>query len=171
MSQTSLAMVNQKLAYSRATMALLDGLSDATNASQRLQHQALLDAGAFHLLCAYSHYLRELGENYALPNVLRIMTEDDLQQALAKQGKEPAEIRELQQLRHHSDSWLAELNASYQACWTLSEPVSTALEGRIAVMNLDAPAVARPVTRERLRHWYSELTELIARQRETSSEY
>lgn len=166
-------MVNQKLAYARVTMALLENLAAPTNANQRLQQQALLDAGAFHLMCAYSHYLRELGENYALPKVSHIGSEEDLRTAFAAQGKSPAELQELLQLCERGDSWLSRLKADYQACWQLvDESQAPAADGRIQVVDLDAArANGEPVSRVRLVEWYRALTDLIARQRETSAEY
>lgn len=173
MANKSLAMVNQKLAYARATMALLDTLSAPANASQRLQQQALLDAGAFHLRCAYSHYLRELGENYALPQVAHIESEEDLRKAFSAQGKSPAELQELLQLGERSDSWLSHLKRAYQACWRLADSNAVAADpSRIQVVNLDAaPESNEPISRARLTDWYRALTDLIARQRETSAEY
>lgn len=173
MANKSLAMVNQKLAYARATMRLLETLAVPANVSQRLQQQALLDAGAFHLMCAYSHYLRELGENYALPKVAHIDSEEDLRAAFAAQGKSPAELQELLQLCERDDSWLSRLKADYQGCWQLAdESQAPAGEGRIQVVDLDTPrSGGEAVSRARLVEWYQALTDLIARQRETSAEY
>ncbi len=173
MANKSLAMVNQKLAYARATMALLEAQAEPANASQRLQRQALLDAGVFHLACAYNHYLRELGENYALPKVAHIDSEEALRKAFAAQGKAPAELQELEQLSGSGDSWLSRLKVAYQGCWQLVDnqpPVADA--GRIQVVDLEASATSsEPVSRARLAEWYRALTDLIARQRETSAEY
>lgn len=173
MANKSLSMVNQKLAYARATMALLDSLSLPANANQRMQQQALLDAGGFHLVCAYNHYLRELGENYALPKVSQIDSEEDLRKTFNAQGKMPAELQELVQLCENDHSWLARLKADYQACWQLPEGQSAAAdEGKIQVLDLDAaPTSGEPISRSRLTDWYLALTDLIARQRETSAEY
>lgn len=171
MPNTSLTMVNQKLAYCRATRAMAEGLPEATHAGQRLQLQALLDAGAFHLLCAYRHYVRELGENYVLPRVTEINSEDDLEKALAAQGKTPVEIRELQQLRRDPNSWLAQLQASYQACWQLPVGRPGGSEAFIQAVDLDAPAAPQPVTVDTLNTWYRAFNELVARQRESSTEW
>lgn len=173
MANTSLSKVNQKLAYARATMALLDSLSPPANASQRMQQQALLDAGGFHLVCAYRHYLRELGENYALPKVAQIDSEEELRKAFNAQGKMPAELQELVQLCENGDSWLARLKADFQACWEFPNiRAATAEEGKIQLVDLDAaPASGEPILRSRLTDWYHALTDLIARQRETSAEY
>ncbi len=174
MVNKSLALVNQKLAYARATKTLLDTLSLPANASQRLQQQALLDAGAFHLMCAYRHYLRELGENYALPRVTHIDSEEALRKAFVAQGKSPAELQELQQLCDRGDTWLSRLKTAYRDCWQLADnpPAASASDGKIQILDLDAPEVSGgPVNRTKLAEWYGALTELIDRQRETSAEY
>ncbi|MDQ2075578.1 DUF6586 family protein [Marinimicrobium sp. ABcell2] len=171
MSATSLGMVNQKLAYARAVLAQLDGLPEGS-ASERLQRQALLDAGAFHLMCAYSHYLRELGENYALTQVAGIHNESDLHKALMAQGKSPAEVRELQELRRQPASWLTQLHASYAACWQFPEkPTAHQDAARIQAVDLEAVAAPLPVTAERLQTAYRALNELIVRQRESTTEW
>src|SRR5690625_7154744 len=98
MGSASLGMVNQKLAYTRALLTQLRVLPEA-NAGQRLARQAVLDAGIFHLVCAYNHYLPELAEHYAATQVEQITTENALQQPLLAQAKSPAELHALQQSR------------------------------------------------------------------------
>ncbi len=168
----SISLVNQKLAYARSLMAAVDVLGEPGNARQRLDAQALLDATAFHLLCAYRHYLRELAEGYMVPAVASINSEDDLLSALAALGKTPNEATELKNLSRDSNSWLAQLQGCYQACWQLPGEPSPASVGRIALVDLDKPVASDPViTAGRLREWYTEFNQLIARQRESSVEY
>jgi hypothetical protein len=170
MGTTSLGMVNQKLAYARAVLAQVERLPD-DSASERMHRQALLDAGVFHLVCAYSHYLRELGENYALTHVASIHNENDLQQALMAQGKNPVELRELQELRRQPDSWLTQLYGSYNVCWQLPGKPATLEAARIQAIDLEAAAPAAPITIERLQAAYKALNELIFRQRESTTEW
>lgn len=172
MGLTSLGMVNQKLAYTRAMLVQLQALPEA-NAGQRMTSQALLDAGAFHLVCAYNHYLRELAEHYGLNPVADINTENDLQQALMAQGKTPAELHELQELRRQPDSWLNQLHASYSACWRLpgQKPVAHSAT-RIQALDLEAStAPPMPMTEERLQHVCQRLEELVSRHRESVTEW
>lgn len=171
MGSTSLGMVNQKLAYTRALLVQLQALPEA-NTGQRMARQALLDAGSFHLVCAYRHYLRELAEHYALTQVANINTENDLQQALLAQGKSPAELHELQELRHQRDSWLTQLHTSYEACWYLSDQKPAVHSaGRIQALDLEAAAAPVAMTEERLQGACRALEELIARQRESVTEW
>ncbi|WP_347329598.1 DUF6586 family protein [Marinimicrobium locisalis] len=168
MAASSLSQVNQKLAYCRALMKLVRAEPASKRADDRLRRQALLDAGAFHLLCAYRHYLRELAENYAVPETSGIYTEQDLIQALERLGKTPSEPRELQTLSENTDSWLVALQTAYEAFWL--PPRDSAQ--RIEVIDLDAPQNAgRQVSRQSLEAWYQAFNALIERQRETSAEY
>ena len=69
MANSSLSLVNQKLAYARALIKQASPLSNSTTTSERLQLRALLDASVFHLMCGIHHYLREIAENYRVKNV------------------------------------------------------------------------------------------------------
>lgn len=170
MGSASLGMVNQKLAYTRALLTQLRVLPEA-NAGQRLARQAVLDAGIFHLVCAYNHYLRELAEHYAVTQVEQITTENDLEQALLAQGKSPAELHELQELRRQPESWLTQLHASYDACWRLpnQKPVQSAM--RIQALDLEAASAPLAMTEKRLQEVCEALEELITRHRESVTEW
>lgn len=169
MAASSLSLVNQKLAYCRAMMKLNQAEPAPKRADDRLKRQALLDAGTFHLLCAYHHYLRELAENYAVPDTAHIRSEQDLLRALERLGKDPSESRELQALNDDADSWLTGLRNAYQTFW--QPPAGDSVQ-RIDVVDLDAPrSAARPVSRENLEAWYLAFNALVERQRETSAEY
>lgn len=169
MAGTSLTRVNQKVAYCRALLKQLVNDGEPGNANERLRQQALLDAAAFHLLCAYRHYLRELAENYAVPDVTRISTERDLLAALERFGKNPSEARELLSLRQDPDSWLHALQEAYDACWAASGAAPVA---RIEVLDLEAPEGAPgKITHPRMAQWFEAFNQLVERQRETSAEY
>ncbi|WP_027330923.1 DUF6586 family protein [Marinimicrobium agarilyticum] len=169
MAASSLTLVNQKLAYCRALMKLVQSESVPKRADDRLRRQALLDAGAFHLLCAYRHYLRELAEHHTVADTSRILTEQDLLQALDRLGKTSFEARELQALSEDAQSWLSGLHNAYHSFW--QPPVAESLQ-RIEVVDLDSPAgAARQVSRENLEAWYRAFNDLVERQRETSAEY
>lgn len=170
MGSASLGMVNQKLAYTRALLTQLRVLPEA-NAGQRLARQAVLDAGIFHLVCAYNHYLRELAEHYAVTQIEQITTENDLEQALLAQGKSPAELHELQELRRQPESWLTQLHASYDACWRLpnQKPVQSAT--RIQALDLEAASAPVAMTEKRLQGMCEAAEELITRHRESVTEW
>ncbi|MGD8176492.1 DUF6586 family protein [Marinimicrobium sp. ARAG 43.8] len=167
----SLARVNQKLAYCRAILRLTAGESAVpANANQRLEQQALLDAGAFHLMCAYRHYLQELAEHYGVPSSETIVTEQDLLKRLQNLDKEPVEARELERLRHETGSWLSSLQAAYDVCWQPAPKPS--IQRRIQVVDLDSPQGGkRRVTRESLGSWLQSMESLIDHQREIGAEY
>lgn len=170
MAATSLSLVNQKLAFCRALVKLIQQEPEPRQVSARVRCQSLLDAAAFHLLCAYRHYLREVAENYGVADSANISSEEALAGALQRMDKSPSEACELEALRNDPDSWLVELQSAYEACWELSDPV--AMSQRIQVMDLDAPRDrSRKVSRERLLFWFEAFEHLVDRQRETSAEY
>lgn len=169
MAVPSLTLVNQKIAYCRALLKMLAREGEPANADQRLRQQALLDGAAFHLQCAYRHYLRELAENYAVPDAGRIINEQNLLETLERFGKNPAEARELLNLRVDQDSWACALQSAYDGCW---EPSGAAPVARIQVVDLDTPDGAPgKITLARLNRWFAAFNELVERQRETSAEY
>jgi hypothetical protein len=163
MANLSLTRVNQKLGQARALLQQ----SDEARLTE-VHRQSLLEGACFHLVCAYQHYLRELGENYGLKNSSAITTEEELAKALAMAGKHPAEAEELRQLRQ-VDSWLASLHVFYQSLWQTPKPVAQSDEGLINLIDLDQAPPS--VSLEMLRQWHSEFAALVRRQRETSAEF
>lgn len=169
MAAPSLTLVNQKIAYCRALLKLLVREREPANANERLRQQALLEGAMFHLLCAHRHYLRELAENYSVPDAAQIATEQDLLDALERFGKNPSEARELLNLRVDRNSWVSALQEAYDGCWAAMGAPAVA---RIQVVDLDAPdGVPGKVTLDRLNQWFRAFNELVERQRETSAEY
>jgi len=174
MANISLTRVNQKLAQVRA---LLDGV-DVNNLTS-VHCNALKEAAAFHLVCAYQHYLREIAETYWLKNVSGIRTESDLSEAFLAAKKHPAEAEELISLRKNTNSWLAQLHRYYDALWVV--PVSTALatvseesqenEIIISAVNIDPRFDISQVDIPLILAWHTDFLALVKRQRETSAEF
>src|SRR5690606_30182725 len=128
MSVNSLSLVNQKLAYARALLALVQVRGTHEKAADALQRKALLDAAVSHLVCAHQHYLRELAESLRVKLSPSIKSERDLVDALTELGKTSSEALELLSLRTKDGSWLASLYRSYEQQWmmTAKPPVSRA---------------------------------------------
>lgn len=177
MANASLSRVNQKLAYARALLKKASASSRPTSAAERLQLQAIVDAVVFHLACGFHHYLREVAENYRVADVASINDCASLVAALAAIDKEPAEATELSLLADDSHSWLGQLQHYYQGLWSApkddpehrdNDAVSDNL---IVVKILDGSDQDPGVDLEMLQQWENSFSSLIARQRETSSEY
>lgn len=171
----SLSLVNQKLAYARALLALVPAQEAHDDSTSALQRKALLDATVSHLICAYQLYLRELADNFQVKLSASIKTERDLVSALDELGKTPSESTELLQLRADEDSWLACLHRSHEQQWNL--PIAAPQIGRsmeenlIGIIPIDAKSEAIEASLPHVTAWNKALVALIQRQRETSVEY
>ncbi|RYZ96366.1 MAG: hypothetical protein EOO68_16950, partial [Moraxellaceae bacterium] len=112
MANLSLTRVNQKLMQAKHLVGGVDEQSLTP-----IHRNALLEGAAFHLVCAYQHYLREIAEIYGLKNAINLRSEDDLIIAFETAKKHPAEAEELLTLRKNRDSWLTQLQGYYDSLW------------------------------------------------------
>ena len=168
MTNRSLTRVNQKLAQSRV---LLKNVED--EGLSTIQTNSILEGSAFHLVCAYQHYLRELAEVYGLKQTADLNDESALAKALQAAAKHPAEADELTELRSDRNSWLAQLHTYYNSLW--KTPVATGShddeESLIKIVNLDSDVETPLVTSSVISSWQAAFVDLVRRQRETSAEF
>ena len=165
MANLSLTRVNQKLAQAKS---LISGVDQDTLKPVHLN--SILEATAFHLVCAYQHYIREIAETYGLKNAIGLQNEADLINAFEAAKKHPAEAEELAGLRQNSHSWLAQLQSYYDSLWQLPRPInSQATDELISLVDLDKSIVS--VTLGAVQQWHAEFVALVLRQRETSAEF
>jgi len=166
MANLSLTRVNQKLMQAKLLLQSAEG-----QGLTAVQLHAILEGAAFHLVCAYHHYLREIAETYNLKNAIALRTEADLVTAFETAKKYPAEAEELVSLRKEPASWLAQLQVYYDFLWRTPVISTTGQEtGLISLVDEDkAEAVA--VNLERLTQWQRQFVELVIRQRATSAEF
>lgn len=171
MAITHISLVNQKLAYAKATLGLLTSMSEPS----RLQQQALIDACVFHLVSGYRFYLRELGENYRVKNLALITNIQQLINALTAIDKTPSEATELATLEAAPESWLAQLLGYFDVLQQSPAIVkeAKAFESEVLIQAVDVTdtqASSPPNTKE-LAMALDNFRQLIQRQRETSAEY
>lgn len=174
MANISLTRVNQKLTQARV---LLDGV-DANNLKP-VHLNSLKEAAAFHLVCAYQHYLREIAETYGLKNTASIRTESELSEAFQAAKKHPVEAEELIALRQNANSWLGQLHKYYAALWDVpaSNAVATSSsesqesDSIISVVNIDPRFDVSQVDIPSIQSWHADFVALVMRQRETSAEF
>jgi len=165
MANLSLTRVNQKLAQAKL---LISGLDE--DSLKLIHRNALLEASAFHLVCAYQHYVREIAETYGLKHAIGLKDETDLMKAFEAAKKHPAEAEELVALRLNASSWLARLQNYYDSLWQVPKSVSPhATEGLINLVDVDKVVIR--VTIGLIQEWHSEFVALVLRQRETSAEF
>jgi hypothetical protein len=164
MANLSLTRVNQKLMQTKQLLQVVD-LDSLTP----VHLNSLLEGAAFHLMCAYHHYLREIAETYGLKNIVMLRSEDDLIAAFEVANKYPAEAEELVALRRDASSWLVQLQAYYDLLWRL--PVVKETHDDNNLINLIAMDSADKVDLSVIQAWLREFTALVLRQRETSAEF
>jgi hypothetical protein len=164
MANLSLTRVNQKLMQAKQLLQVAD-----VDSLTPVHLNALLEGAAFHLMCAYHHYLREIAETYGLKNIVMLRSEDDLIAAFEAAKKYPAEAEELVTLRKDASSWLVQLQAYYDLLWRL--PVVKETHDDNNLINLIAMDSADKVDLSVIQAWLREFTALVLRQRETSAEF
>jgi len=171
MAITHISLVNQKLAYAKATLGLLTSLSELS----RLQQQALIDACVFHLVSGYRFYLRELGENYRVKNLPLINNTQQLINALTAIDKIPSEATELATLETSTESWLAQLleyfDVLQQSPAIVKEAKAFESEVLIQAVDVTDTQASSPPNTSDLALALDNFRQLIQRQRETSAEY
>jgi hypothetical protein len=167
MSNLSLIRVNQKLAQARQLIAGIDEQSLTP-----IHRNSLMEAAAFHLVCAYQHYICEIAETYGLKHAIGLRTELDLAKAFESAKKHPVEAEELSALRSDQHSWLAHLQDYYDSLWKPPMPgIPQVRDNLINAIDIDKTNRISEVTLDSLRSWHSEFASLVARQRETSAEF
>jgi len=164
MANLSLTRVNQKLAQAKL---LISGVDE--DSLKPIHRNALLEATAFHLVCAYQHYIREIAETYGLKHAIGLYDETDLMKAFEAAKKHPAEAEELAALRLDANSWLAHLQTYYDSLWQVPKLTNSQSEELISLVDVDK--IVAPVTFESVWKWHSEFVALVLRQRETSAEF
>lgn len=179
MSITSLALVNQKLAYARSLLALAPVIDTTTGSAKRLESRALIDGAVGHLVCACRHYLYEIAERNRLKMHSPILTETDLVTRLIAAGSAPTDAAEIVDLRVDKSSWFSRLHHYYEGRWyekhwqappAPQEKAAATDAMLINVVTLDGDSDNEPNAAD-VNAWYDAFVVLIQRQRETGAEY
>jgi hypothetical protein len=179
----NLSIVNQKLAFAKATERLLS--KEVVAQMQAIQVQSLTQSFLSHLGLAFHFYVRELAERYQLKNTHTINSVDELIKSLASVGKVASEAEELHALLRAQESWLAQLQLYYQALFISPEkpiekkafPVAEPTDNLINLIEVNEICQVDPLeqlkqlTPELLSAWLNQFQLLIDRQRDTSAEY
>jgi hypothetical protein len=172
MQNFSLTRTNQKLVQARL---LLESL-DKSSASPVLIN-SIKEGAAFHLVCAYRHYLHEIAETYGIKNSTALNTEADLMAAFLAAKKHPVEVEELLVLRSKRNSWLGQLHRFYESLWGIPKTVAAitaseaSSEGLIKLVDIESDPESVDLDLEAVVSWLKEFVALVERQRETSAEF
>ncbi len=174
MASVYISRTNQKLYFCRLHLDQLKSAEHSAGWSKHALVESYMESVLFHLACAYSSFLREIAEVYRI-SPENVDTLEQLEQALSDQGLEAPEAKELVQLAS-SDSWLSQLLAAYQACWTAEEreqaqrsPHASLSEIHVVQVNPDHTEECEVI--EQLEQWLVAFRELVERHRESMKEW
>ena len=177
MTISHLSLVNQKLAFAKATIGLFNKSLDEQKNARKLETQALAEAAVFHMMMALHFYLRELAEHHQIKNPSAICSVKDLCAALQQIDKTSSESAELFALSQLKDSWLSQLTEYYgqlsKSPEKPKEKKSFGQESLIALVEVDE-VHGRPLldlTSALLASWLENFCTLVIRHRETCAEY
>ncbi len=135
--------------------------------SQSLRVASFKESVLFHLMGAYTGFLRELAETYKVKDRL-IEDLESLKKALAELERESSEVKELASLSTPGH-WLYELGAAYRECWQTSasqKSTSGAKPTGIQLVDID-----QGIGHSKLSLWLNELQTLVQRHRESMLEW
>lgn len=174
MSNIYIARTNQKLLFAKVHLDQLKQAAQSSGWNKHAQIESYEESILFHLVSAYSAYLREIAEVYRL-DPLKISTRDELLEQLEENGMEAPEAKELTELAGR-DSWLSQTLKAYRACWvaqdreqaTHSDHASLS-EIQVVQVNPDHSQDGEVI--EQLEGWLNSLRELVDRQRESLKEW
>ncbi|MEH6471836.1 MAG: DUF6586 family protein [Halopseudomonas sp.] len=174
MSNIYISRTNQKLLFAKLHLDSLKLAEQGSGWSKHAQIESYEESVLFHLVSAYSAYLREIAEVYRLEPE-KISTRDELLEQMEAQGLEAPEAKELSQLAG-SDSWLSQLLAAYRACWMAQERDQAANGGHASLSEIQVVQVNPDHSSDlevigQLEGWVNDMRELVERQRESLKEW
>ena len=146
----------------RKASALLEQCQQNSGGS-RLTQDALIEGCCFHLQLAKTNFLREIADNYQVPDAAQISSTTELAEALGKLDKIPQELSEIQ--TSQKEGWLAAMDAAYDELLSFSssgKASAVQAAGQIQTKELHD----NQLDYARVESWVNDLKELVERQRE-----
>ncbi len=171
MSGTYIKQTNQALAQARVLIEACESAEADHGWSQAIRQSAFQNATLFQLMLALNAYRREIADTSNIA-VESISTLGGLVSAFEQRGALTGEVTELQSLQLNPDSWLCRLESAYLGCWNPDAERSDAdVKGsEIQLFQINAGA-EREISVNQLQVIYTELSELINRQRSAMQEW
>lgn len=174
MSNIYISRTNQKLSFAKLHLDHLKKAEQGSGWSKHASIESFEESILFHLVSAYSSYVREIAAVYYLQPE-KITTRDELQQQLEDKGMEASEAKELGILAA-TDSWLSQLLAAYRACWQAQERDQASSSehaslSEIQVVQVNPDHSSDKEVISQLEGWLDNLRELVERQRESLKEW
>ncbi len=174
MSGIYLARTNQKLNFTRIHLDALKEAQASTGWSKHALIESYNESVLFHMVSAYSAFLREIAEQYRF-DADRISKLKQLIEQMESQGLEAPEVAELQQLYADPHSWLHHLLAAYKACWRAEDHQQSVAQAEsvseIHVMQINPNHAEDGAIIEEYQLWFANLRSLIERFRSAMQEW
>lgn len=169
-----IARTNQKLYFARLHLDQLKAAQSSTSWSKHALIESFNESILFHLASAYSVFLREIAEVYAL-DPRGVDSLDQLEAKLLDKGVETPEVGELRQLEA-GDTWLSQMLAAYAACWVAEDQHSAQTQGHhsrseIHVVQVNPDHAEDGEIARQLADWMDQLRGLLDRLRESMKEW
>lgn len=174
MSGVYLARTNQKLNFTRIHLEALKSAQASTGWSKHAQIESYNESVLFHMVSAYSAFLKEIAEQYRF-NAERISKLKELVEQMEAQGLEAPEVGELQELQFNPRSWLHHLLAAYKGCWRAEDHQQSAAKAEsiseIHVMQINPDHAEDADIIKEYQAWFDQLRALIERLRSGMQEW
>lgn len=178
MSISNFSLVNQKLAFAKSLLDLVNqSPMQAGTSAHRLQQEALLSSVLLQLVVAFHFYLREVADRVHLKNSGAIESLQDLKLACEQYDRSALEVDELLNLSQAPGGWLAEITRYkillFSSPQKQKEKKSFGTENQIAFIDLTGIEEERAValTAAMLEQWLAEFRQLVLRHRDTGAEF
>lgn len=150
--------VNAHLRKASALLELVEpGIAPLTRAG-------LVEAALFHLNLALSYFLREIAENYQVPESGAIQVADDLSKALARIDKQPPELNEI--LVAANKGWIRDMHRAWQKLHNYSAKSASGLAMPATSLIQTRQLSDDELNQEQMQTWTARMRELVERQRE-----
>ncbi|MEH6577887.1 MAG: DUF6586 family protein [Amphritea sp.] len=174
MSGVYLARTNQKLNFTRIHLDRLRDAQDSTGWSKHALIESYNESVLFHMVSAYSSFLREIAEQYRF-DADGITKLKQLVEQMQAQGLEAPEVAELQNLQLDKNSWLHNLLAAYKGCWRAEDHQLSAGQAEslseIHVMQINPNHAEDGAIIEEYQSWFESLKSLVERLRSAMQEW
>jgi len=168
MSGVYQARTNQKLNFTRIHLDALKKAQESTGWSKHALIESYNESVLFHMVSAYSAFLREIAEQYRF-DAEKITKLKQLVAQMEAQGLEAPEVNELVGLQFNPESWLHHLLAAYKGCWRAEDHQESAAQAEsvseIHVMQINPNHAEDADIIKEYQSWFEQLGALVERLR------
>lgn len=169
-----LSAVNQKLLFADRLLKLVD--ADDLMVNNRHLAVAIAQSVTLQLHQAWCWHVKDVASHYKLKEPGSIDDVDHLVNALAEEGKTPAEATEMQNLQAHRESWAAALFSAHKQLYILPEVSKAQMDSDRLPLRIiggveSHVGQAFDWSLLEVSGWHQQMQELVDRQRDMMIEF